>query len=170
MGEAIASMTANAPSWEDFEWIRQQWRGPIAAKGVLTTDDARRAVDAGVDGIIVSNHGGRQLDGVAASLPALIEVAAAVGHQVEVLVDGGIRRGSDVATALALGARAVMVGRPWIFALAHGEAGVERMLEILRRDLDRTLRLLGCPSAGALDESYVSALGPAFLPSASGAG
>lgn len=168
MGEAIASMTANAPSWEDFEWIRQQWRGPVAAKGVLTTDDARRAVDAGVDAIIVSNHGGRQLDGVAASLPALAEVAAAVGDQVEVLVDGGIRRGSDVARALALGASAVMVGRPWIFALAHGQAGVERMLEILRTDLDRTLRLLGCPSVGALDASYVSELGAGFLPSAPG--
>lgn len=156
MGEAIASMTANAPTWEDLAWIRERWTGPILAKGLVTPTDAQRAVAAGVDGIVVSNHGGRQLDGVAASLPALVEVVDAVGHSVEVLVDGGIRRGSDVARALALGARAVMVGRPWVFALAAGQPGVERMLELLRTDLDRTLRLLGCPSVAELDRSYVN--------------
>ena len=156
MGEAIASMTANAPTWEDFAWIREQWQGPILAKGLVTATDAKRAVAAGVDGIVVSNHGGRQLDGVAASLPALVEVVDAVGDSVEVLVDGGIRRGSDVARALALGARAVMIGRPWVFALTAGQPGVERMLELLRTDLDRTLRLLGCPSVGELDRSYVT--------------
>ena len=131
MGEAIQSMTANAPTWDDLAWIRSRWSGPVLAKGVLTAAEATCAVAAGVDGIIVSNHGGRQLDGVSATLPALVEIADAVGDQVEVLVDGGIRRGSDVARALAAGARAVMVGRPWTFALAAGQPGVERMLEIL---------------------------------------
>lgn len=156
MGEAIASMSANAPTWEDYGWIREQWRGPILAKGVITVDDAKRALDAGVDGIVVSNHGGRQLDGVQASLTALVEIVDAVGGSVEVLVDGGIRRGSDVARALALGARAVMVGRPWVFALAAGQPGVERMLEIFRTDLERTLRLLGCSSVQTLDRSFVT--------------
>ena len=156
MGEAIGSMTANSPTWADFAWIRARWDGPILAKGLVTADDARRAVDAGVDGVVVSNHGGRQLDGVAASLPALVSVVDAVGDQVEVLVDGGVRRGSDVARALALGARAVMIGRPWVFALAAGQPGVEQLLDVLRTDLDRTLRLLGCPSVAALDRSYVA--------------
>lgn len=156
MGEAIGSMTANTPTWDDFDWIRERWDGPILAKGLVTADDAKRAVDAGVDGVVVSNHGGRQLDGVAASLPALVSVVEAVGDQVEVLVDGGVRRGSDVARALALGARAVLLGRPWVFALAAGQPGVERLLEVFRTDLDRTLRLLGCPSVAALDRSYVS--------------
>jgi len=156
MGAGIESMTANAPTWEDFGWIRERWHGPLLAKGVITVDDAKRAIDAGVDGIVVSNHGGRQLDGVPASITALAAIIDAVGDDVEVLMDGGIRRGSDVARAVALGARAVMVGRPWAFALAAGQAGVERMLGILRSDLDRTLRLLGCPSVEALDRSYVS--------------
>jgi len=156
MGEAIASMTANAPTWEDFAWIRERWSGPIVAKGLVTAEDAKRAVAVGVDGIVVSNHGGRQLDGVAPSISALVEVVDAVGDQVEVLVDGGVRRGSDVARAMALGARAVMVGRPWVFALAAGQPGVERMLEMFRTDLERTLRLLGCPSVAALDRSYVT--------------
>ncbi|MDD9369742.1 MAG: alpha-hydroxy acid oxidase [Acidimicrobiales bacterium] len=156
MGEAIGSMTANSPTWADFAWIRARWDGPILAKGLVTADDARRAVDAGVDGVVVSNHGGRQLDGVAASLPALVSVVDAVGDQVEVLVDGGVRRGSDVARALALGARAVMIGRPWVFALAAGQPGVEQLLGVLRTDLDRTLRLLGCPSVAALGRSYVA--------------
>ena len=160
MGEAIQSMTANAPTWDDLAWIRSRWSGPVLAKGVLTAAEAKRAVAAGVDGIVVSNHGGRQLDGVSATLPALVEIVDAVGDQVEVLVDGGIRRGSDVARALAAGARAVMVGRPWTFALTAGQPGVERMLEILRTDLDRTLRLLGCPSVEALDRSYVTFAGP----------
>jgi isopentenyl diphosphate isomerase/L-lactate dehydrogenase-like FMN-dependent dehydrogenase len=156
MGDAIGSMTANPPTWDDLAWVRSLWGGPLLAKGLVTADDAKRAVDAGVSGIVVSNHGGRQLDGVAASLPALVAIAEAVGDQVELLVDGGIRRGSDVVKALALGARAVMIGRPWAFALAAGQPGVERLLAILRTDIDRTLRLLGCPSVAALDRSYVS--------------
>jgi len=155
MGEAIGSMTAHAPTWADLEWIRERWGGPVLAKGLVTAEDAKAAVAAGVDGIVVSNHGGRQLDGAPASADALVEIVDAVGDQVEVLVDGGIRRGSDVARVLALGARAAMIGRPWAFALSEGQAGVERVLEVLRTDLDRTLRLLGCPSVADLDRSYV---------------
>jgi isopentenyl diphosphate isomerase/L-lactate dehydrogenase-like FMN-dependent dehydrogenase len=156
MGEAIGSMTANAPTWDDLAWVRSRWDGPLLAKGLLTVDDAQRAIDAGASGVVVSNHGGRQLDGVAASLTALTAIAGAVGDRVEVLVDGGVRRGSDVVKALALGARAVMIGRPWVFALAAGQPGVERLLAILRTDIDRTLRLLGCPSVADLDRAYVS--------------
>ena len=125
-------------------------------KGLLTGDDARRAVDAGAAAVVVSNHGGRQLDGVSPSLRALPEVVAAVGGQVEVLMDGGIRRGSDIVKAICLGAKAVLCGRAYAYGLAAaGEAGVTRALEILRADVDRTLKLLGCTSIAALDRSYV---------------
>src|SRR5204862_2004519 len=143
-------------SWSDFAWIRDVWKGPIMVKGVHTADDARRAVDAGADALVVSNHGGRQLDGVAPSLRVLPEVVAAVGDRIEVLVDGGIRRGSDIAKALCLGARAVLAGRAYAYGLgAAGGAGVARSIEILRTDLIRTLKLLGCPSTAELDRSYV---------------
>ncbi len=154
--EALTYWGASPTTWEDFSWIRDQWRGPIIAKGIITLEDAKRAVGAGVSAVIVSNHGGRQLDGLPASLRILPEVVDAVGDQVEVLVDGGIRRGSDVVRALALGARAAMIGRSWAYGLAAaGEAGVARVLEILRADIDRTLRLLGCPSTSALDRAFV---------------
>jgi L-lactate dehydrogenase (cytochrome) len=136
--------------------MREHWPGPIVVKGVLTADDARRAVDEGAAAISVSNHGGRQLDGVPASLRALPEVVAAVGGRAEVWMDGGVRRGTDIVKALCLGARAVLCGRAYAYGLAAaGEAGVARALEILRADLERTLRLLGCPSVAALDRSYV---------------
>jgi isopentenyl diphosphate isomerase/L-lactate dehydrogenase-like FMN-dependent dehydrogenase len=152
-----AALAAAAVSWADFAWIRACWRGPIVVKGILTGDDARRAVDAGAAAVSVSNHGGRQLDGVPASLRALPEVVAAVGDQIEVLMDGGVRRGADVVKALCLGARAVLCGRAYAYGLAAaGDAGVARAIEILRVDLDRTLRLLGCPSVAGLDRSYVS--------------
>jgi L-lactate dehydrogenase (cytochrome) len=126
-------------------------------KGVHTADDARQAVAAGATAVVVSNHGGRQLDGVAPTLRVLPEVVAAVGDKVEVLLDGGIRRGSDVVKALCLGARGVLVGRAYAYGLgAGGEAGVRKAIEILRADLVRTLKLLGCPSLAALDRSYVS--------------
>ena len=132
------------------------WQGPIVVKGVHTADDARRAVEAGANGVVVSNHGGRQLDGVAASLRVLPEVVAAVGDRTEVLFDGGIRRGSDIVKALALGARAVLVGRAYVYGLgAGGGAGVTRAIEILRADLLRTLRLLGCGSTTELDRSFL---------------
>ena len=153
VGAALASV---AVTWEDLRWIRELWRGPIAVKGVLTGDDARRAVDEGAAAVGVSNHGGRQLDGVCASIRALPEVVAAVNGQAEVWMDGGIRRGSDIVKALCLGARAVLCGRAYAYGLAAaGEAGVARALEILRADVERTLRLLGCASVSALDRSYV---------------
>jgi isopentenyl diphosphate isomerase/L-lactate dehydrogenase-like FMN-dependent dehydrogenase len=125
-------------------------------KGILTGDDARRAVDEGAAAISVSNHGGRQLDCVPASLRALPEVVAAVKGQTEILMDGGIRRGTDIVKAICLGARAVLCGRAYAYGLAAaGEAGVDRAIEILRVDLDRTLKLLGCSSIAALDGSYV---------------
>jgi L-lactate dehydrogenase (cytochrome) len=151
-----AALAEAAVTWADLAWIREVWGGPIVVKGVHTADDARRAVDAGADAIVVSNHGGRQLDGVAPSLRVLPEVVAAVGSQTEVLFDGGIRRGSDIVKALCLGARSVLIGRAYAYGLgAAGEAGVTRAIEILRGDLIRTLKLLGCPSVGLLDRSFV---------------
>ncbi len=145
-----------AVGWEDLRWIRDAWNGPIVVKGVHTADDARRAADAGAEGVVVSNHGGRQLDGVAATLRVLPEVVAAVGDRTEVLFDGGIRRGSDIVKALALGARAVLVGRAYVYGLgAAGGPGVTRAIEILRADLLRTLRLLGCSSTAELDGSFL---------------
>src|SRR6185295_311 len=141
--------------WDDLRWLREVWSGPIVVKGVHTADDARRAVDAGASAVVVSNHGGRQLDGVAATLRVLPEVVAAVGGRIEVLLDGGIRRGSDVVKALCLGARAVLVGRAYAYGLgAGGEAGVARAIEILRSDIVRTMKLLGCDSVRELDRSF----------------
>ena len=154
--EALIFWQSAPASWEDFAWIRDRFGGPVIAKGILTGDDAKRAVDAGASAIIVSNHGGRQLDRAPAALPALAEVLAAVGPDVEVLVDGGFRRGSDVVAALALGARAVMIGRPWAYGLAAaGEAGIASVLDVYRTGIARTLRLLGCPSLDDLDRDFV---------------
>ena len=154
--DALFHWIASPARWEDFTWLRAQWDGPIAAKGVLTSDDARRAVDAGVDAVIVSNHGGRQLDSVAPSVAALVEVVAAVGDQVEVLVDGGVRRGADVVKAVALGAKAAMAGRAWAYGLAAaGQPGVAKVLGILRRDIDCTMRLAGAASVAEIDRSLV---------------
>jgi L-lactate dehydrogenase (cytochrome) len=151
-----AALEKSTVCWQDLAWIREAWRGPLVIKGVLSGDDARRAADAGASAVVVSNHGGRQLDGVSPTLRALPEVVAAVGGRIEVLLDGGIRRGGDIAKALCLGARAVLVGRAYAYGLgAAGEAGVARAIQILRTDLVRTLRLLGCPSVRALDLSYV---------------
>ena len=152
-----AALAETAVTWADFKWIRDCWRGPVVAKGVLTADDARRAVDAGAVAVSVSNHGGRQLDSVAASIRALPEVVGAVKGQAEVWLDGGVRRGPDIVKALCLGANVVLCGRAFAYGLAAaGEAGVARAIEILRADLDRTLRLLGCRSVAELDRSYVS--------------
>ncbi len=143
-------------TWKDFDWIRKAWGGPVVVKGILTGEDARLAVDEGAAAVVVSNHGARQLDGVSPTLRALPEVVAAVNGQVEVLLDGGVRRGSDVAKALALGARAVLVGRAYAYGLgAGGGAGVARAIEILRSDLTRTLKLLGCAASTDLDRSYL---------------
>jgi isopentenyl diphosphate isomerase/L-lactate dehydrogenase-like FMN-dependent dehydrogenase len=151
-----AALEASAVCWDDLRWIRDAWDGPIVIKGVHTADDARRAVDAGAQAVVVSNHGGRQLDGVAATVQVLPEVVHAVGDQVEVLLDGGIRRGSDVVKALCLGAKAVLIGRAYAYGLgAAGHAGVTLAIQILRTGMVRTLKLLGCPSIDALDRSYV---------------
>ena len=153
VGTALVNATV---TWEDLRWIRAVWPGPIVVKGVLTGDDATRAVDAGAAAVIVSNHGGRQLDTVSATARALPEVLDAVDGRIEVLMDGGIRRGSDIVKAICLGARAVLVGRAYAYGLAAaGYPGAARALQILRADVDRTLRLLGCPSIAALDRSYL---------------
>ena len=143
-------------TWEDLRWMHDAWKGPLIVKGVHTGDDARRAIDAGASAVVVSNHGGRQLDGVPASIRALPEVVTAVNGQIEVLVDGGIRRGGDIVKAICLGARAVLIGRAYAWGLgAAGGPGVARAIEILRTDLVRTMRLLGCDSIAKLDRSYV---------------
>ena len=139
-----AWMQTPPPSWEDVAWLRQQWEGAFMLKGVSRIDDAKRAVDAGVTAISVSNHGGNNLDGTPATIRVLQPIAQTVGGQVEVLLDGGIRRGSDVVKALALGARAVMIGRAYLWGLAaNGQAGVENVLDILRSGIESTLLGLG---------------------------
>jgi heme/flavin dehydrogenase (mycofactocin system) len=132
------------PTWEDVRWLREQWGGPFMVKGVIRVDDAKRAVDAGVTAISVSNHGGNDLDGTPATIRALPAIAAAVGDQVEIVLDGGVRRGGDVVKAVALGARAVMIGRAYLWGLAaNGQAGVENVLDILRGGIDSALLGLG---------------------------
>jgi L-lactate dehydrogenase (cytochrome) len=154
--DVTAALEQSVVTWEDLKWIRAAWNGPIVIKGIHTRDDARRAVDEGADAVVVSNHGGRQLDRVAPSLEILPEIVASVGDRIEVLLDGGIRRGSDIVKALCLGARAVMVGRAYAYGLgAAGTAGVARAIEILHTDLIRTLKLLGCASVADLDRSYI---------------
>jgi len=139
------------PSWEDVAWLRSQWDGPFMLKGVTRIDDAKRAVDAGVTAISVSNHGGNNLDGTPATIRLLPDIARAVGDQAEVLLDGGIRRGADVAKALALGARAVLIGRAYLWGLAaNGQAGVENVLDLLRSGLDSCLLGLGHSSISEL--------------------
>ena len=143
-------------TWHDLEWIRAKWPGSFLVKGVLTAADARRAVGIGADAVVVSNHGGRQLEGAPATLSALPAVADAVGREAVVLMDGGVRRGSDVAKALALGARAVLIGRPYLYGLAAaGQEGVEQVLGNLRTELGRTLTLMGCPDVAALGPHWV---------------
>jgi isopentenyl diphosphate isomerase/L-lactate dehydrogenase-like FMN-dependent dehydrogenase len=154
--DAHTAMKREAFSWNDMQWIRALWNGPIVIKGVLSAEDAKRSLDHGAAAVVVSNHGGRQLDCVPPSLQVLPEVVAAVNGRAEVLMDSGIRRGSDIVKALCLGASAVLCGRAYAYGLAAGgEKGVTRALDILRADLERCLKLLGCPSIDALDETYV---------------
>ncbi|MGW4098991.1 MULTISPECIES: pre-mycofactocin synthase MftD [unclassified Mycobacterium] len=155
------------PTWEDIAWLREQWGGPFLLKGMVRVDDAKRAVDAGVSAITVSNHGGNNLDGTPAAIRCLPAIADAVGDQVEVLLDGGIRRGSDVVKAVALGARAVMIGRAYLWGLAaNGQAGVENVLDILSGGIDSALRGLGkssihdlTPDDILVPEGFTRALG-----------
>src|SRR3954454_5453108 len=154
--DVTAALEQSVVTWDDLKWIRRAWNAPIVIKGIQTAEDARRAVDMGADALVVSNHGGRQLNDVAPTLRVLPEVVTAVGDRIEVLLDGGIRRGSDIVKALCLGARAVMAGRAYAYGLgAAGGAGVSRAIEILRADLVRTLKLLGCASVAELDATYV---------------
>ncbi len=149
-------MQTALPTWDDIAWLRQEWGGPFMLKGVMRVDDARRAVDAGVTAISVSNHGGNNLDGTPAPIRALPAIAKAVGDQVEIVLDGGIRRGSDVVKALALGARAVMLGRAYLWGLAAGgQAGVENVLDIMRGGIDSALLGLGHSSVHDLSPADV---------------
>jgi L-lactate dehydrogenase (cytochrome) len=160
MTDVAVALAQSVVSWPDLRWIREIWTGPIIVKGILIPDDARRAVDEGAAAVVVSNHGGRQLDGVSPTLRALPAIAAAVGDRAEVLMDGGIRRGSDIVKALCLGARAVLFGRAYAYGLtAAGQAGVARAIEILKADVERTLRLLGCPGASEAGRDLVSVPG-----------
>jgi pre-mycofactocin synthase len=149
-------MATPPPSWEDLRWLRRQWDGPFMLKGVMRVDDARRALEIGASAVSVSNHGGNNLDGTPASIRALPAVVEAVGDQLEVVLDGGIRRGSDVVKALALGARAVMIGRASLWGLAaNGQAGVENVLDILRTGIDAALLGLGRASVRELSADDV---------------
>jgi isopentenyl diphosphate isomerase/L-lactate dehydrogenase-like FMN-dependent dehydrogenase len=145
-------------TFNDVDWIRKHWKGKLVLKGVTRGDECARMVDAGVDGIVVSNHGGRNLDCIRPTIAILPEVVAAVGDRAEVFIDGGIRRGTDVVKALALGARACLVGRPYLFGLAAGgEAGVARVLEIYRNEIDHTMALTGCATVRDITRDLVSA-------------
>jgi len=153
----FASLLDPSLSWADVAWLRRLTRLPLLVKGIVRPDDARRAVDAGCAGVVVSNHGGRQLDGSPATIDVLPAVAAAVGADAEVFVDGGVRRGTDVVKAVALGARAVLIGRPVLWGLAAGgRDGVAAALGVLRRELDLAMALCGCPSIPAIGRDLVS--------------
>lgn len=152
-------------TWDDVSWVRDNWDGQLVVKGVLDPEDARRAADAGVDGVIVSNHGGRQLDSVPSTAQALGPVVDAVGDQVEVLADGGVRTGLDVVKLMALGARAVLLGRAWAWAVAaRGEAGVRHVLDVIRADIDVALALTGNTSVAAVDRSSLYPAEPSPVP------
>jgi L-lactate dehydrogenase (cytochrome) len=163
LGPFVNSQFDPSVSWSDLAWFRSIWHGPLVLKGIMSAEDAVRAADCGVDAVVVSNHGGRQLDGLPAAIEVLPEVVDAVGDRLEVLFDGGVRRGTDVLKALALGARACMIGRPYLYGLgAAGQAGVERSIAILRAEIDRAQALLGRPSLGDLDRHTVR-LPPTWL-------
>lgn len=154
----LSNHRVNNPSltWQDVDWLREHWPKPLLVKGVMSGDVAKELMSRGADGVVVSNHGGRQLDGLSSALEALVEVRAALGAGAVVLVDGGVRSGVDVAKALALGATAVAVVRPWVWGLAAaGQAGVEACLEIFQRELLRTMQLLGATNVGELDQSFI---------------
>jgi L-lactate dehydrogenase (cytochrome) len=160
-GSGMLQAVASPFSWGDVAHLRGRWPGRLVVKGILGSGDAHHAVDAGADAVVVSNHGGRQLDGAPATLEVLSEVVGAVGGHAEVLVDGGIRRGAHVVAALAMGARAVLIGRPYLYGLAAaGQPGVERVLAILEAEMRRTMVLLGCRSVQQLDATWLAAPHP----------
>ncbi len=153
----IPGMGASPFTWDDIAWLRDRWDGPLVVKGLVTPEDARRARDAGAQAVVVSNHGGRQLDGAPATMAALGPVVDAVGPDLDVLVDGGIRRGTDVIKALSLGAKAVQIGRPWLYGLAvAGEAGVAHVLGLLRNEMRNALALMDVAAVRDLDRSHVA--------------
>ena len=155
----IANQYDLSVNYKDLEWFKNTWGGPVAVKGILTGEDARRACDHGADAIIVSNHGGRQLDGAISAISALPEVVAAVGERAEVILDGGVRRGSDVIKALCLGASSCMIGRAWLYGLAAGgEAGVARSLDILIKEIDLAMALLGRTSLNELSRDILASV------------
>jgi (S)-mandelate dehydrogenase len=157
--QIVPKLFAACITWEDVRWMRERWKGKLLVKGVLSVDDACRARDAGADGIVLSNHGGRQLDGCVTAIEMLPEVAAAVGSELAVLVDGGFRRGTEIVKAMALGAAAVMVGRPVLYGVAAGgEAGARHALEILTSEIDRVLGQLGVNSIGELEPDMLRKL------------
>jgi len=157
MAAKIASLLDPSMSWRDVEWLRGMWKGPLLLKGILHPKEAAEAIARGIEGVIVSNHGGRQLDGAPAALDALPGVVAAVGGRIPVLIDGGIRRGADVVKALALGASLCLIARPHLFGLAvAGEAGVARVLDILRREVDRVMGLLGVRTIAEIGPDYLT--------------
>lgn len=144
-------------SWEDLAWLRQRWDGALYVKGITTKEDAELAVRAGADGVVVSNHGGRQLDGLPSTISMLPQIADAIGDRAEVLIDGGFYRGADIVKALAMGAQAVLLARPWVFGVAAGgEKGVTRVLNIYEQEIKQTLALVGAGSVDELDSSFVS--------------
>src|SRR3569623_1547794 len=154
--DVAAALESAQVSWTDLKWIREVWNGPIVIKGVMTADDARRSVDHGAQGIVVSTHAGRQLDSVAGSLRVLPGIVEAVGDKIEVLFDGGIRRGADVVRAMALGAKACLLGRGYAYGMAAaGDEGAQRAVEIFRADIVRTLKLLGCASVRDVGRDHV---------------
>jgi len=158
VAQHIAEQFDPTVTWKEIDWLKSIWGGAMAVKGILRPDDARLAVQHGADAVIVSNHGGRQLDGASSAVSALPAIVDAVGGRVEVLIDGGIRRGSDIVKALALGARACLVGRASLYGLAaNGEAGVSRAIEILTKEIDMTLALLGQPDVAKLNRSAITA-------------
>jgi L-lactate dehydrogenase (cytochrome) len=156
LSDYINSQFDPALSWNDVEWLRSVWQGPIVLKGIQTVDDAVLAADAGVEAIALSNHGGRQLDGAPAAFSLVAPVADAVGGRVEIICDGGVRRGSDIVKAVAAGARAAMAGRAYLYALgAAGERGVDRVLDWFRNDIERVMTLLGAETIDALDRTLL---------------
>jgi L-lactate dehydrogenase (cytochrome) len=160
-GFSMLRMVASPFSWADIEYLRGRWKGKLAVKGLLSGADARIATDLGSDAVIISNHGGRQLDGSPATFRVLPEVVDAVGGSTEVLLDGGVRRGTHVVKAVALGARAVFIGRPYLYGLAAGgQRGVEHVLDLFRNEIVRTMVLLGCPSVVELGPDWVSPAHP----------
>ncbi len=163
--EYVNSQFDRTVTWDDAAWLVQQWDGPFVIKGLTTVADAKRAVEIGASAVMLSNHGGRQLDGVPAPIDTLAPIRDALGDRLELIVDGGIRRGTHVLKALALGANACSIGRPYLYGLAAGgQAGVERAIEILRSEIERDMALLGCTSVAGLRPEHIKATGHRNFP------